>query len=138
MSSNSFEMYFLNIFKPVGVSSFDIIRDLRKILNERSIGHSGTLDPLAQGVMQVAVGRATRLLDYLDGDKTYIAEIVFGYVTETYDSEKEPQFVKTPDFSYDELIKVINSFMGETCQTPPKYSAIKQNGQKNKFLVCLL
>ena len=123
-------MYFLNINKPKGKSSFDVIRDLRKILHERSIGHSGTLDPLATGVMQVAVGRATKLLDYLDSDKTYIADMHFGYVSDTFDSEAEIKFIKTPDFSREKLEEVLNSFLGKSHQTPPKYSAIKKNGQK--------
>ena len=64
-------MYFLNINKPKGISSFDVIRKLRKRLNIKQIGHSGTLDPLASGVMQIAVGKATKLLDYLNSDKEY-------------------------------------------------------------------
>ena len=69
-------MYFLNINKPKGLSSFDVIRHLRKKLNIKQIGHSGTLDPLASGVLQIAVGNATKLLDFLESDKTYIANIV--------------------------------------------------------------
>ena len=72
-------MYFLNINKPKGMSSFDVIRELRKRLKIKQIGHSGTLDPLASGVLQIAVGNATKLLDYLDSDKEYVAELVFGY-----------------------------------------------------------
>ena len=78
-------MYFLNINKPKGISSFDVIRELRKRLKIKQIGHSGTLDPLASGVLQIAVGNATKLLDYLDSDKEYIADIIFGYVTDTFD-----------------------------------------------------
>ena len=123
-------MYFLNINKPKGISSFDVIRKLRKILHEKQIGHSGTLDPLASGVLQVAVSDATKLLDYLKSDKTYIADIIFGYVTDTYDSEGEKRFVKMPDFSLYELERVLSSFVGKSFQVPPKYSAIKQNGKK--------
>ncbi|MBQ7286367.1 MAG: tRNA pseudouridine(55) synthase TruB [Candidatus Gastranaerophilales bacterium] len=123
-------MYFLNINKPKGLSSFDVIRHLRKKLNIKQIGHSGTLDPLASGVLQIAVGNATKLLDFLESDKTYIADIVFGYVTDTYDSEAEKKFVCEPKFSYDDLKNCLNSFIGKTMQTPPKYSAIKIGGQK--------
>lgn len=123
-------MYFLNINKPKGITSFDVIRLLRKKLKIKQIGHSGTLDPLASGVMQVAVGKATKLLDYLDSDKEYIADIVFGYTTETYDSEGEPHFVKEPNFTENYLVEVLNSFLGKTFQIPPKYSAIKLNGKK--------
>ena len=123
-------MYFLNINKPIRMSSFDVIRELRKKLKIKQIGHSGTLDPLASGVLQIAVGKATKLLDYLESDKEYIADIVFGYVTETFDSEAEVQFVCEPNFSETELIKILNSFVGISRQIPPKYSAIKQNGKK--------
>ena len=123
-------MYFLNINKPKGMSSFDVIRELRKRLKIKQIGHSGTLDPLASGVLQVAVGKATKLLDYLESDKEYIADIIFGYVTDTFDSEGEIKFVKEPNFSIDTLNEVLNSFLGITIQIPPKYSAIKLNGQK--------
>ena len=123
-------MYFLNINKPKGISSFDVIRQLRKLLKIKQIGHSGTLDPLASGVMQIAVGKATKLLDYLNSDKEYIADLVFGFITETFDSETEPQFVSNPTFSKDQLIEILNSFLGVTYQVPPKYSALKTNGQK--------
>ena len=123
-------MYFLNINKPKGISSFDVIRFLRKKLKIKQIGHSGTLDPLATGVMQVAVGKATKLLDYLDSDKCYSAEIKFGYNTETYDSEGEEIFIKQPDFSESELKECLNGFLGKTKQIPPIYSAIKINGKK--------
>ncbi len=123
-------MYFLNINKPKGISSFDVIRKLRKILKIKQIGHSGTLDPLASGVMQVGIGNATKLLDYLSSDKIYIADICFGYVSETFDDEGEKIFVKKPDFDRENLIETLKSFLGKTMQTPPKYSAIKINGQK--------
>ena len=123
-------MYFLNINKPKGISSFDVIRFLRKKLKIKQIGHSGTLDPLATGVMQIAVGKATKLLDYLDSDKCYTAEIKFGYNTETYDSEGEEIFIKQPDFNESELKECLNSFLGKTKQIPPIYSAIKINGKK--------
>ena len=123
-------MYFLNINKPKGVTSFDVIRELRKRLKIKQIGHSGTLDPLAYGVMQVAVGSATKLLNYLDSDKEYIASIDFGYVTDTFDLEGEKEYIKEPDFTQIELEKVLKEFIGLTKQIPPKYSAIKYNGKK--------
>ena len=123
-------MYFLNINKPKGITSFDVIRQLRKKLSIRQIGHSGTLDPLATGVMQVAVGSATKLLNYLDSDKSYIAEIVFGYNSSTYDDEGEKIFVAKPDFMLDELEIALKQFIGEINQIPPKFSAIKIDGKK--------
>jgi len=123
-------MYFLNINKPKGLSSFDVIRCLRKKLNVKQIGHSGTLDPLASGVLQIAVGKSCKLLDYLDSDKEYVADIKFGFVSTTFDEEGEKTFIKSPNFDKNELLKVLNSFVGKTHQIPPKYSAIKVNGKK--------
>ena len=123
-------MYFLNINKPKGVTSFDVIRELRKRLKIKQIGHSGTLDPLAYGVMQVAVGSATKLLDYLDSDKEYIASIDFGYVTDTFDLEGEKEYIKEPDFTQIKLEKDLKEFIRITKQIPPKYSAIKKKKKK--------
>lgn len=123
-------MYFLNVYKEKGITSFDVIQKLRKILNIKKIGHSGTLDPLAQGVLQIAVGDATRLLEYLDNDKEYIAEIKFGYNSTTDDDEGEKEFIKKPDFTEKELHYTLNKFNGKISQIPPKYSAIKIDGQK--------
>ena len=123
-------MYFLNINKPKGLTSFDVIHKLRKRLNIKQIGHSGTLDPLADGVLQVAVGSATKLLDYLPSDKTYIAKFKLGFITDTFDSEADEQFVKSPNVLKDELIKCLKSFEGKSLQIPPKYSAIKIGGKK--------
>lgn len=123
-------MYFLNINKPKGITSFDVIRFLRKKFKIKQIGHSGTLDPLASGVIQVGVGACTKLLDYLDSDKEYVASLKFGFITDTFDDEGEKIFVKKPEFNKNSLIQVLNSFLGKTKQIPPKYSAIKQNGIK--------
>lgn len=123
-------MYFVNINKPKGITSFDVIRFLRKKLKIKQIGHSGTLDPLASGVIQVGVGACTKLLDYLDSDKEYVASLKFGFITDTFDDEGEKIFVKKPEFNKNSLIQVLNSFLGKTKQIPPKYSAIKQNGIK--------
>lgn len=123
-------MYFLNINKPKGITSFDVIRKLRQRLKIKQIGHSGTLDPLATGVLQVAIGSATKLLNYLKADKTYIAKMKFGYITDTFDIEGEKTFIKEPDFDLKQLKDVLDSFVGKTMQTPPKFSAIKINGQK--------
>ncbi len=128
-------MYFLNINKPKGLSSFDVIRKLRKKLLIKKIGHSGTLDPLASGVLQIGVGECTKLLEYLPSDKTYVAKIKFGYTTDTYDDEGEKKFVKVPDFELLQLNAVLHSFLGKTMQIPPKYSAIKFSGKKSCDIV---
>ena len=106
-------MYFLNINKPKGITSFDVIRFLRKKLKIKQIGHSGTLDPLASGVIQVGVGACTKLLDYLDSDKEYVANLKFGFITDTFDDEGEKIFVKKPEFNKNSLIQVLNSFLGK-------------------------
>lgn len=122
--------YFLNINKEKGITSFDVIFKLRKLLKTKKIGHAGTLDPMAQGVMQVAVGNASRLLEYLNSDKEYVAEIKFGYSSTTLDCEGEITEAAPPNFSEEELKETIKTFIGKIKQTPPKFSAIKVNGKK--------
>lgn len=122
--------YFLNVYKPEGITSFDVIYRLRKILNIKKIGHSGTLDPMADGVMQIAVGNASRLLEYLDSTKEYRAEIVFGFMSTTLDREGEITKLEKPLFSLEELKNTISLFTGEITQIPPVYSAIKVNGKR--------
>lgn len=121
---------FLNINKPEGITSFDVIAKLRKILKIKQIGHSGTLDPFATGVLPVCIGKATKLIDYLGKNKEYIATIKFGADTDTYD--KDGQVIKTYDskISENELSEILNDFQGEIEQIPPIYSAIKINGKK--------
>ena len=106
-------MYFLNVYKEKGMTSFDVIHKLRKILNIKKIGHSGTLDPLAQGVLQIGVGNASRLLEYLKEDKSYITDIKFGYTSNTCDNEGEKTFIDEPKFSKDELICTLKKFSGK-------------------------
>lgn len=121
---------FLNINKPKGVSSHDVIYYVRKVLGIKQVGHSGTLDPLATGVLVVGIGSATRLFEFLEEEKEYIAEIKFGYKSETLDTEGE--CIKVEDFFPDEskLNRVLNEFLGESEQVPPKYSAVKVKGKK--------
>lgn len=121
---------FFNIDKPIGITSMDVVRELRKEIKSKKIGHGGTLDPLATGVLPIAIGNATRLLEYLLNDsKTYIAEIEIGKSTNTYDAEgnfsnEEPYgHIKK---SYVE--KELEKFLGIIDQTPPVFSAIKKNG----------
>lgn len=121
---------FLNINKPKGITSFDVIYKLRKILCIKKIGHSGTLDPLATGVLPIAVGNAARLIEFLEDDKKYIATLKFGEISATYDEEGEKTFIAQPNFSRSELETVLQSFEGKIKQTPPIYSAIKVGGKK--------
>lgn len=121
---------FFNIYKPKGITSFDVIYKLRKRLKIKKIGHSGTLDPMADGVMQIAVGNTSRLLEYLGSDKEYIAEVCFGWTSTTLDAEGEITKAVEPSFSENELIQVLETFKGKIEQIPPKFSAIKVGGKK--------
>lgn len=122
----------ININKPSGISSFDVIRVLRKTLKEKRIGHTGTLDPLATGVLIICVGRATRLAQDIEGySKVYVAELELGYKTDTYDIEGSIIEKSCIDsVSFEEFQNTVDTFIGESKQLPPMYSAIKINGQK--------
>lgn len=118
--------------KDKGISSFDVIRGLRKILKIKKIGHTGTLDPLATGVLIVCVGKATKLAQDIEGyNKEYIAEFELGYKTDSYDIEgKIVERKDIGDISENELLDVLAQFKGKQKQEPPMYSAIKVNGKK--------
>jgi tRNA pseudouridine55 synthase len=117
--------------KPVDWTSHDVVLHLRKTLRIKKIGHSGTLDPLATGVLLITVGQATRLFPYLSRlDKTYTGEIRFGQATETYDTRGRPVGPESSDFPEEkELRRTIEFFEGEITQLPPSFSAKKVNGQ---------
>lgn len=121
---------FLNVYKPKNMTSFDVIRVLRKVLKIKQIGHTGTLDPLAEGVLPVCIGKSTKLIDYLSEDKGYIADIQFGYISETFDTESELKKVSDKKVTDIELAGMLKNFEGEIEQVPPVYSAIKVNGKK--------
>ena len=142
----------LPFLKPPGITSHDAIAICRRILNEKRIGHSGTLDPMAYGVLPVFLGKATRLIEYTDGfDKTYVAECKFGTFTDTEDSSGQPvlpdndmvlrdgvllnESSQSSELSdaivkptFEELVNTLNTFFGVQNQRPSKYSAIKVNG----------
>ena len=121
-----------NVLKPPKMTSHDVIGFLRRALNTKKIGHGGTLDPDAAGVLPVFAGSATRLLEFaVEGRKEYIAEFTFGAQTDTGDDSGE--VVKTlpvPPFTEAELQAVLDKFLGKQLQLPPMYSAIKINGKK--------
>ncbi len=121
----------LIIDKPQGKTSFDIVRQVRRLCKTRRVGHAGTLDPLATGVLPVAVGWATRLVEYMmAGDKTYQATLKLGAATDTQDSEGEILEEKAwQDIDRAALDKAIVSFVGEIEQLPPMYSALKKDGK---------
>lgn len=121
------------VFKPVGISSYDVIRRIKKHLPGEKIGHGGTLDPAAEGVLVIGIGKdATRQLQHvLKGtEKEYEATIILGKVSETDDSEGPivdfPEPADPPSES--QIIQIVKDFIGEIMQVPPKYSALKING----------
>lgn len=121
----------INIYKEAGYTSFDVIARLRGILGIKKIGHTGTLDPEATGVLPVCIGKATKLCDMLtDKDKCYRAKMHLGVETDTQDATgnilREREVCLTPQ----EIEEAVFSFVGETEQIPPMYSALKVNGQK--------
>lgn len=122
----------INVNKPSGITSFDVIRVLRKNLKEKRIGHTGTLDPLAEGVLVVCLGRATRLVQDIEGySKVYIAGFELGYRTDTYDIEgKIVEESEKKSVTKEMLEKTLKKFVGDIKQVPPMYSALKVDGQK--------
>lgn len=121
---------FLNINKPKGITSHDVVSRLRRITKIKQIGHTGTLDPFATGVLPVCIGKSTRLIEYLQDDKEYIAEVQFGKNTDTYDIDGQITETFDKKITLDELNAVLPNFRGEISQLPPIYSAIKVNGKK--------
>lgn len=120
----------LNVFKPKGMTSFDVVRQVKKVCNTSKVGHTGTLDPEATGVLPICVGKATKLIDYImDSQKVYEVEFKLGIKTTTYDLEGEILEEKSTSHLKDnEILHAINSYVGKYCQVPPMYSALKQNG----------
>jgi tRNA pseudouridine55 synthase len=123
----------LAVDKPGGMTSHDVVTVVRRATGERRVGHAGTLDPLATGLMTVLVGPATRLGPHLSGhDKTYLATIAFGQSTDTDDAEGlvTSSFAVSPDVTDpDAARRLLATFVGAQEQLPPAYSAIKQGGQ---------
>lgn len=120
----------LNVDKPAGWTSFDVVAFVRRRCGEKRVGHAGTLDPAATGVLPVLIGQATRLTEYLvDATKAYEATIELGVVTETYDLEGE--VVARSDASHvtrEHVEAALEAFRGDFLQTPPIYSALKRDG----------
>ena len=125
-----FENGILNINKPEGWTSQDVVAKIRGRLHIRRVGHTGTLDPMATGVLPVCFGKATRIIEYYDNDfKTYEAEMKLGMVTDTLDITGTVLETKPVDVSEEDVIQAIDSFRGWITQIPPKYSALKVNGK---------
>ena len=117
--------------KESGYTSRDVVNIISKTLHTKKIGHTGTLDPIAEGVLVVCVGKCTKLCDYLtSSEKEYIAEFKLGYETDTLDSTGNIIKESNKKVSKEDIVDAINSFVGEYDQVVPKYSAVKINGKK--------
>lgn len=123
---------FLNIDKPAGMTSHDVVAKLRRLAGQKRVGHGGTLDPAATGVLPVALGEATRLLEYLvDGRKAYRAEVRLGITTTTDDAEGAiVQERAVPAIDQNAIRRALEPFIGTIQQLPPMYSAIQVGGQR--------
>ncbi len=121
----------INVYKEAGFTSHDVVAKLRGICKQKKIGHTGTLDPDAVGVLPVCLGSATRLCDMLtDRQKEYVAKLRLGMVTDTQDISGKVLEQKEVNVSDEEFEGALMSFLGETMQVPPMYSALKVNGKK--------
>lgn len=123
---------FINVLKPSGMSSSDVVAVARKLTGEKKLGHSGTLDPLAAGVLPLCLGRATKLFDYLmEKDKTYLAELTLGLETDTQDAAGEIIARGDPTgIGAKEIEAKLPPFRGRIQQQPPMYSALVRDGKK--------
>ena len=121
-----------NIDKPPGITSFDTVSSVRRLIGERRVGHAGTLDPMATGVLPVFFGQGTRVIEFLhENSKTYQAQIELGTATDSYDASGNA--IKQADYSSvsrKQLEQALDSFHGDIQQKPPMFSAVKHNGQR--------
>lgn len=121
------------VYKPVGPTSFDVIKQIRKITGIKKVGHAGTLDPLASGVLVVAVGRQStkKLAQEVKKEKEYLAEIKLGEESTTYDAEGKKKKISVSEIpTIADINQAILKFQGKILQAPPLYSAVKVAGQK--------
>ena len=122
----------LNIFKPRGCTSFHVVKNIRRIINDKKVGHGGTLDPFAEGVLIIGTGKDTKKLsNIINDEKVYVAGLELGIKTDTLDPEGKIIVEKTvPVLTKDEIKTVLESFLGDSLQVPPMFSAKRINGQR--------
>ncbi len=121
----------LNINKPSGMTSFDVVGRVRRLAGPKKVGHAGTLDPDANGVLPVCIGRATKIIEFLmDKDKTYRVGLLLGTSTDTQDSSGRIIYEKPVTSTEEEIERIIRGFVGKQEQIPPMYSAIRVDGQR--------
>lgn len=121
---------FLNINKPKGMTSHDVVAVLRRALKIKQIGHTGTLDPMAEGVLPVAVGKASRLIEFLLENKGYIADLEFGKVSDTFDTEGAVKVYSDKKVTKEDLENALTHFRGQIEQIPPAHSAVHYKGKR--------
>ena len=121
---------FLNVYKPKGMTSHDVVSCMRRVTKVKQIGHTGTLDPFAEGVLPICIGKATRLIEYLADDKEYLATVKFGATTDSYDLDGAVVKTSNKKVSEQDILDLLPSFRGAISQMPPIYSAIKVKGKK--------
>lgn len=122
----------VNVWKPIGWTSFDVVKKIKGIVKPSKVGHAGTLDPFAEGVLVICIGRMTKKVESLmDHEKEYIATIQLGSETDTLDTEgKVVKRAKVTPLSNKKIESILNTFLGESKQIPPMYSALKVNGKR--------
>jgi tRNA pseudouridine55 synthase len=123
----------LNVNKPGGMTSFGVVSRLKRLTGEKRIGHTGTLDPIATGVLPICFGKATRIVQYLiNSDKAYLADIQLGIATDTFDREGTVVSENDPgDITIKQVEEVLSSFQGTIEQIPPRFSAVKHHGKRS-------
>lgn len=121
---------FININKPGGMTSHDVVSKLRKISKIKQIGHTGTLDPMATGVLPVAIGKASRLIEFLTEHKGYIAKLQFGKISDTYDIEGAVENYSDKKVTQQQVQAGFQKFRGKIEQIPPVYSAVHYKGKR--------
>ncbi|MBA1333909.1 MAG: tRNA pseudouridine(55) synthase [Firmicutes bacterium] len=122
---------YINLLKPIGPSSFQAVQEIRRILGEKKVGHTGTLDPGAAGVLPLCIGKATKAIPYLNDDfKSYRAEITFGITTDTQDIYGTILRERKVRLDEKEIEQLLHSFRGKIIQVPPMFSALKVKGRK--------
>lgn len=121
----------INVYKESGMTSFDVVRKIKKIAATGKVGHTGTLDPMATGVLPICIGKATKLVDYIMGDyKVYRAEMKLGLKSDTLDIEGKILSERPVSCDEEQIRKEFEKFIGEIVQVPPMYSALKVNGKR--------
>ena len=120
----------MNVLKPPGMTSSDVVVWMRRVLKTKKIGHTGTLDPGVAGVLPLCVGKGTRLAEYItEQGKAYLAEVTFGVTTDTQDAFGKEVHRTKPDLKAADLERIIPNFLGKLAQIPPMYSAVRKEGK---------